>query len=175
MRMPTSFLEDSLLEPSWPLLFSKIWNKFTPSLWIRLWTIHTLSVGCLREQRIFASYNIGSLRTHLKNVFLDRRQQSLSSGKKSLWEPEYITCRCWGPIIIGNSILWLWIWHFPPWWRLMVRLTPFLPLHPFRPILHHPVASFILRCAFTPLSFRPIEYASPAFHPWINELRIMNE
>jgi hypothetical protein len=26
-------------------------------------------------------------------VFFGRRQQSLFSGKNSLWEPEYITCR----------------------------------------------------------------------------------
>ena len=34
---------------------------------------------------------------------------------------------CWGPIIIGESILWLLIWRFPSWWWSLAQVIPLPP------------------------------------------------
>jgi hypothetical protein len=52
--MPTHFLEDSLLEPSRPLLFSNLENRFAPYVWSKLQEVRTLGVGGLWEWGILA-------------------------------------------------------------------------------------------------------------------------
>jgi hypothetical protein len=83
---------------------------------------------------------------------------------------------CWGPIIIGNSMI----------LRLAetidlaflsnegivmttksdeARLIPFSSLHSFRLIPHHPAASFIHAAPSLPCPVAPIDYLSPVTHP----------
>ena len=87
--MPTHSLEDSLLEPSRPLLFSKLDNRFAPYVWSKLREVRTLGVGGLREWGIPAPKVICSLRTHFENIFLERDKIHFSQAKSPFWEPEY--------------------------------------------------------------------------------------
>ena len=111
-----------------------------------------------RKRRLTLCYNCRRPR-HLAKEFLGRR-------------PSCLCCQamCWGPIIIGESILRLLIWHLSRW-QSMAQVIPLSSLHSCRSIPYHPITSFIHAAPSLPCPVAP-STTFPAFHPCMNRLRI---